>query len=377
MKMIIKNLIRFAGVAVFFSSTALMAQATAPAAVPAPAAKIIKIATLAPEGTTLYKGLLAMKNEVLAKTGGKVDFQIYAGGVAGDEKDVVRKMRIGQLQGGAMTGVGMGMIEPEIRVLEQPFLFKNYSQADAVYGALRSYFEGKFHEKGFELLGWAEVGFVKIFSNKPITKKADLAGMKMWMWEGDPVSQAVYGALNVVPVPLAITDVMTSLATGLIDGCYAPELAAIAFQWHTKTKYMTDINLIDGTGGILVASQEWAKLSADEQKIVKGVIADQAQKLIAQTRIDNGQSKQVLQAAGIQIVQLTPEALAELEGISKGVSTSLVGKLYPQTLLDRVVQLAGNGGGAALAPATAATGGPAVPVTQAAAAAPTPAPAPQ
>ncbi len=329
-----------------FFGAPVFAQAPTPAVPkpvsPAPTAgpaKIIKMATLAPDGTTLAKGLISMKNEVLAKTGGKVDFQLYFGGTAGDEKDVVRKMRIGQLTGGALTGVGLGMIEPEIRVLELPFLFKNYSQADQVYGNLRSYFNDKFLQKGFVLLGWAEVGFVKIFSNKPITKKADLNGLKMWMWEGDPLAQAMYEALQVVPVPLAITDVLTSLQTGLIDGCYAPELAAIAFQWHTKVKNMTDVNLVDGTGGIVVAKAEWDKLSAEEQKIVKEVIDAQAKQLIAKTRSDNQQSLSVLQSVGIQVVQLTPEALTELQGISQEVQAKLVGTLYPQTLLDKVNQL--------------------------------------
>lgn len=326
---------------VSFIATSTFAQAPAPVA-PAPAAgpaKIIKMATLAPDGTTLAKGLIAMKNEVVAKTGGKVDFQLYFGGTAGDEKDVVRKMRIGQLTGGALTGVGLGMIEPEIRVLELPFLFKSYGQADQVYANLRTYFNDKFLQKGFVLLGWAEVGFVKIFSNKPITKKADLAGLKMWMWEGDPLAQAMYEALKVVPVPLAITDVLTSLQTGLIDGCYAPELAAIAFQWHTKVKNMTDVNLVDGTGGIVVAKAEWGKLSTDEQKVVKEVIDLQAKQLISKTRADNQQSLSVLQSVGIQVVQLTPEALTELQGISKEVQAKLVGTLYPQTLLDKVNQL--------------------------------------
>ncbi|MBI2339870.1 MAG: TRAP transporter substrate-binding protein DctP [Deltaproteobacteria bacterium] len=312
-------------------------QALAQGAAPATgAAKVLKIATLAPDGTTLAKGLNAMKEEVLAKTGGRVDFQIYFGGQAGDEKDVVRKMRIGQMQGGALTGVGLGMIEPEIRVLELPFLFKSYAQADAVYGSMRKYFEDKFLQKGFVLLGWAEVGFVKIFSNKPVTKKADLTGLKMWMWEGDPLAQAMYESLKVVPVPLAITDVLTSLQTGLIDGAYAPELGAIAFQWHTKVKYLTDVNLVDGTGGIVVAKGEWDKLTPDEQKVVKEVISNQATQLISKTRADNQSSLSVLQSSGIQVVQLTPEALSELEGISKEVQQKLVGKLYPQELLDKI-----------------------------------------
>jgi len=313
--------------------------AGAPAAGAPAAAKILKIASLAPDGTTLAKGLQAMKSEVVTKTGGKVDVQLYLGGTAGDEKDVVRKMRIGQLTGGALTGVGLGMIEPEIRVLELPYLFKSYAQADAVYSNMRSYFEQKFLEKGFVLLGWAEVGFVKIFSNKPVTKKADLAGMKMWMWEGDPLAQAMYDAMKVVPVPLAITDVLTSLQTGLIDACYAPELGAIAFQWHTKVKYMIDTNLVDGTGGILVAKAEWDKLTPEEQATVKSVIDAQSKQLIAKTRSDNAQSAAVLSGAGIQVTKLDPAAQAELEGIAKEVQGKLVGTLYPQTLLDKVLGL--------------------------------------
>lgn len=308
----------------------------------AQAAKTIKIATLAPEGTTMHKALVAMKNEVKAKTGGKVDFRIYAGGTAGDEKDVVRKMRIGQLHGAALTGVGLGMIQPEVRVLELPFLFKNYQQADTVYDAMKSYFEKKFSEKGFVLLAWTEVGFVKIFSNKPIANRADLAGVKMWMWEGDPLAEAMYETLKVVPVPLAITDVLTSLQTGLIDGAYAPELGAIAFQWHTKTKYVTDVNLVDATGGLVIANKEWAKLSKSEQNVVKQVISSQAKQLTSKTRAENRQSLEVLQSSGLQVVKLTPEALSELQGISTEVANKLVGKLYPQSLLTKVQGLVGS-----------------------------------
>ncbi len=299
----------------------------------------IKLATLAPEGTTLHKGLLGVKEGIKAKTAGCVDVQIYAGGSAGDEKDVVRKMRIGQLNGAALTGVGLGMIEPEIRVLELPFLFKTQAQIDATYAQMKPYFEGKFDEKGFKLLGWAEVGFVQIFTrDKPIKTRADMAGMKMWMWEGDPLAQAMYESLKVVPVPLAVTDVLTSLQTGLIDGCYAPPLGALAFQWHTKSKFVTKLDLVNGTGGLILAKATWDALGAN-QAAVKEVIATESQKLTAQSRTDNAQAMQVLSTSGLQIVELDPAAKVELQSISSEVATKLVGKLYPQTLLDKVLAL--------------------------------------
>lgn len=300
----------------------------------------LKIATLAPEGTTLYKGLQSAANEIKTKTGGRVTLKIFAGGVQGDEKDVVRKMRYGQLDGAALTGVGLGLIDTQIRVLELPFLFSSEASVDNVYSQMRPYFKDEFRKKGFELLGWAEVGFVKIFSNKPIRKKKDLNGMKMWMWEGDPLAEAMYKAMGVTPVPLAITDVLTSLQTNLIDAAYAPELGAIAFQWHTKTKYMTDVNLVNGTGAILLSSKGWGKVSAGDRKIVEQVVMDQTKQLVAQTRADNKASKQAVESAGIEIVKLDDNAMADLRKIGQDVREALVDKLYPRDLMNKVVGLA-------------------------------------
>lgn len=311
----------------------------APCATPT---KEIKMATLAPEGTSLHKGLLAVKNGIVAKTEGCVGIKIYAGGTAGDEKDVVRKIRIGQLNGAALSGVGLGEVLPEIRVLELPFLFKDNATVDRTYDALRGHFIGKFKEKGFELLGWAEVGFVQIFSRDPIRSRQDMAGKKCWMWEGDPLAKAMYDSLQVVPVPLAITDVLTSLQTGLIDCAYAPPLAAIAFQWHTKSKFVTKVDLVNGTGGIILSTAFWNSLSPTEQASIKEVVSAEAKKLTATSRVDNAQSMDVLKTTGLEILTLTPEALVELQSISKEVKGKLVGTLYPQTLLDQVNQLVGQ-----------------------------------
>ena len=298
----------------------------------------LKIATLAPQGTTLYKGLESAAKEIKAKTGGKVTLNIFAGGVQGDEKDVVRKMRYGQLDGAALTGVGLGLIDPQIRVLELPFLFSTEAEVDKVYSNMRPYFDKVYAQKGFQLLGWAEVGFVKIFStSKPIRHKKDLKGMKMWMWEGDPLAEAMYKAMGVTPVPLAITDVLTSLQTNLIDAAYAPELGAIAFQWHTKTKYMTDVNLVNGTGGVLLTKKAWSKLGAKNQAVVKEVFAAKTKELVTQTRQDNKASKQAIQSAGIQVVTLDGKALEELQTIGNQVREDLVGKLYSRELLNKVL----------------------------------------
>ncbi len=299
----------------------------------------LKLATLAPQGTNLYNGLDRTAKEIQTATNNRVTVKIFAGGVQGDEKDVVRKMRYGQLDGAALTGVGLGLIDPQIRVLELPFLFKSEADVDRVYEAMGTYFGDAYRQKGFEMLGWADVGFVKIFSNKPIKSKKDLAGMKMWMWEGDPLAEEMYKALGVTPVPLAITDVLTSLQTNLIDAAYAPELAAIAFQWNTKTKYMTDLNLVNGTGGIMFTAKAWSQVNAGDQAKIREIIKTQAKQLVAQARQDNLTSKSAVQASGVQIITPEPKAVTELQGIGETVRQNLVGRLYSKELLDRVVGL--------------------------------------
>jgi TRAP-type C4-dicarboxylate transport system substrate-binding protein len=178
---------------------------------------VIKFATLAPDGSTWMKAMKLFTDEASAKTAGRVKFKIYAGGVSGDEKDVVRKIRLGQLQAGGFTGVGIGEIAPEARLLDTPFLFKNSKEIDYVYKTMDGDFRKIFESRGYVLLGWAEVGIVNVFSNSPITKPEDMRNVKIWLWEGDPIAEAMFAALKVRPIPLSVTDVMTSLQTGMIN----------------------------------------------------------------------------------------------------------------------------------------------------------------
>lgn len=296
----------------------------------------IKLAVLAPEGSTWVNIMKEMDKELQTASGGKLAFKIYAGGVSGDEKDVLRKIRIGQIHAAGLTGVGLGDIVPSVRVLELPMLFKNYQEADYVKSKLQKDFETQFDQKGFVLLGWAEGGFVNIFSNKPIKNKADMSGTKWWAWEGDPLVKTMYETLGIVPIPLALPDVLTSLQTNLIDAVYGPPLAVVALQWFTKTKYMTDMNLANSTGALVISKAEFAKLPPDLQNILKTTAQKYSAKLIAAIRADNAKSVDTLKKNGIQVVPVTPADQAEIEKVSLEVRPKLVGKLYSQDLLTRV-----------------------------------------
>lgn len=321
------------------TAVAVLAAAMLVLPLAAQAGQKIKIATLAPEGTTWMKVMNAMAKEVAQKTGGEVTLKFYSGGVMGDEGDVIRKMRFGQIHGGGFTGRGLGEINPAERVLELPSLFEDYGEVDCVLGKVSERLSAGFRDKGFELLGWAEAGFVYVFTNKPIKSAGDIRGVKMWMWEGDPLAKALFDANGIVPVPLDLPNVLTSMQTGLIDAVYSSPYAVVALQWHTKVKYMIRPKLTYASGALLVSTKELSKLSAEHQQILKDVAKKHLRDLTLQTRKENDEAVAVLKKAGIQILDMDASSGAgKVEQNNRTVYQKLVNRLYPQDLLDEVLR---------------------------------------
>jgi TRAP-type C4-dicarboxylate transport system substrate-binding protein len=260
---------------------------------------VLKFATLAPQGSTWMNIISDWANKVEKESQGRLKFKLYGGGVSGDEPDVLRKIRFGQLHGGAMTGHGIGYIYSPARVLEIPFLFRSYDEVDHVRAQLMPEIREGFHQNGFELIGWMEVGFIQLFSRVPIYSIEDMKKRRIWLWQGDPLGTAFFEASGLAPVPLPITEVFTSLSTGLIDTTIAPPLGAIAFQWFTKTPYMTDIPVMDGIGGLIVSRKFFDGLPKDLQQLLRRTGEEAGTRLLVETRRDNEKSLAVLKQNGV------------------------------------------------------------------------------
>jgi TRAP-type C4-dicarboxylate transport system substrate-binding protein len=299
---------------------------------------VLKFASLAPEGSTWQNGLQAAADEIKARSGGRLVFRMYPGGVAGDEKDVLRKIKIGQFHGGAFTGVGLGEICPTVRVMEVPFFFRNYREVDHVSRDLMPRFEAGFERNGFKLLGWMEVGFIQFFSKHPIRSLDELRQSKVWMWEGDPLAEAFFAASDIHPVPLSITEVLTSLSTNLIDTVYSSPLGAIALQWSSKVEYMSEVPMANGIAGVVVSKRFYDRLPADLQALLEEVMARHSRTLVEQTRADNQASVEVMKSRGMEVTfdrnSLQPE---EVKTIQRRAIDQLVGNLFSRDTVDEVL----------------------------------------
>jgi TRAP-type C4-dicarboxylate transport system substrate-binding protein len=299
----------------------------------------IKFATLATEGSTWISVFREYDAAIRKESGGRMGFKIYAG-TQGEDKDVMRKIRLGQLQSAGITGVGTGEISPKLRILDAPFLFQNYAEVDYLHSVMASELEQEFLNNGFVLLGWAEVGFVYVYTNTPVRSIEDMKGVKMWMWEGDQIAEAAFRALGIKPIPMSVVDVLTSLQTGLINGAYTSPLAALALQWNTRVKYMMGTPLADASGAVVISKKKFDTLPADLQEILLRNGRKYMAELTQKSREENAASIQTLKKNGIQWIEVTDKrTLQEFQRTGRIARQSLVGTLYDQAFLDRVEKI--------------------------------------
>jgi len=297
----------------------------------------LRIATLAPSGSPWMEVLDKAQGEIKEKTAGRVTLKYFEGGQQGDERDFVRKIKLGQLDGAALTAVGLSMIDESIRVLELPRLFESAEELDYVADKMWPYFEKKFEAKGFKLNDRGEVGWIYFMSKNKVEKLDQLRSQKLWLWGDDALVNAVYKKLGLNGVPLGVPEVDSSLTSGKIDACYSSPVAAVALQWSTKVKYMTSMPMSFAIGATVVSLEALKKISAEDQKTVAEIGKSNAKKLRKVIRKANEDAKTTMVRKGVTVVQTPVEMVDEFTKKAEEVDQELVGKMYSKDELKMVM----------------------------------------
>ncbi len=279
-------------------------------------AKTLKIATLAPAGTTWMKEMKSGAKLIKQRTEGRVKLKFYPGGVMGNDRSVHRKIKIGQLHGGAFTPGGLAQVNTSIQTFGLPMMFKTYDEIDYVRKRMDPVIMREMESSGFVLLGISEGGFVRILSKQPMQDLESIRRSKVWIPEGDQIGQIVFKALGITPISLPISDVFTGLQTGLIETVAINPTAAIAFQWHTSTSFMTDIPISYLIGVMAIQKKAFAVLSSEDQGIVREEIGKVFKRLDMLNRSDNQAAKAALQQQGISFVAPNPGEAERWKSIS-------------------------------------------------------------
>ena len=297
----------------------------------------IKIATLAPQGSAWIQAFDDLNAAVKKKTNNAVRFKIYPGGVLGDEKDMRRKMHVGQIQGAVLTSAGLSGIFSEMDVFQIPFLFESYDEVDYVVEKMDAFFRNGFMDKGYILLGWSEGGFIRLMSTAPMSSLDDMRKAKVWIWEDAPMAKAIFEAANISAIPLSLPDVLVGLQTGLVDVVYAPPSGAISLQWFTKTRFMTDVPLMYLIGGVVVKKNLFKKLSPAEQQALLELCPKYMSELKLVIRKENQEAIKVMTKHGVKLVKPSRDQIKEFKKVAADAMERQTGESFSRTVRDQVI----------------------------------------
>lgn len=275
-------------------------------------AATLKIATLSPDGSAWLNTLREASNQIKKETDGRVSFRFYPGGVMGNNKSVLKKIRIGQLHGAIFSGGALSSQAADTQVYNLPLLFKSFDEVDYIRSKLDSTLEKQFDDAGWVNFGLAEGGFAYIMSGNPIVSTEDMKKNKIWIPSDDPASEAAAETFEINPVSLHLGDVLAGLQTNLINTVTSSPIATIALQWHTQVSYITDMPLLYFYGLMAIDKKVFnKKVSAEDQKIVNRIMREAFKEVDKNNRIDNEKAYQALLSQGVKQVKPNDEQMSQ------------------------------------------------------------------
>lgn len=306
----------------FLSPAAALAQAS-----------VIKLATLVPEGSVWDKAMREMGAQWSTATQGRVTLRIYPGGVAGDEPDVVRKMRLGQLQASAVTTAGLASLDPAFNIFNIPMFFLSYPELYATLDVLEPVLKKRLEEKGFVLLAWGHGGWVYFFTKNAVADAASLKKTKLFVWAGDEQLAQQWKSLGFQPVALAATDMMTGLQTNMIDAYPSTPLLGLTLQWYRQTPNIMGLGLAPLVGGLVVTKSSWMKLSEPDRTKILAACKKLEHRLEVEVPKQDTTAVTEMQKRGLKVNPVRPADAAAFSGIADQFAAGIPGSRVPPEIL--------------------------------------------
>jgi len=299
----------------------------------------IRMATLAPKGSSFHQSLQMMGEKWRQSSEVGATLTIYTDGTMGSEFDVIRRMRIGQLQAALLTVVGLSEIEESVHALEyMPMMFRSLEEMEHVLEKLRPTLEKKMLDKGFVALFWGDAGWIRFFTNKPVKYPEDLKTMKSFVWAGDTKQLDLMKAAGYNAIPLEATDILTGLQTGMIDVVSTTPTYALAGQFYRRAKYMVEVNWAPLLGATVITKKVWDRLTAQDREIILESAAEAGREIRAQGRLEAEQAVEAMKKRGLVVQEVDPEIQARWEAAAEEFYPKIRGDMVPEEIFDEVQQ---------------------------------------
>ncbi len=300
----------------------------------------LKIATLSPEGSMWMEKMRQGTKMVAKETENRVNFKFYPGGVMGNDNAVLRKIRAGQLQGGAVVGGSLAKFFPANQIYAQPMKFRNQKEVDYVRKHMDQFIVDGLYDAGFVTFGIIGGGFSYIMSQKPVKTLSDLAGRKVWVPDNDKLTMDVVEIFHINPIPLPLSDVRTGLQSGLIDTVGTSPVGAVVLQWHTQVSYLTDIPLIYLYGVMAIDKKKFMKINEPDREIVTRIMTKACKEIDVRNREDDINASDVLKQRGIEFLSPSGKDLEEWQQTADKASDKMKESgVLPEDVVDKMDRL--------------------------------------
>jgi len=298
----------------------------------------VKLATLAPTGTTYHKSLLALRETWKKLSDGRVELVVYADGKLGGDADTVNLMAVNSVQASMLTALGLTEIERGVEGLQSiPMGFHSLDEVDYVGKKLQPLLQERLARKGFVVLFWSDAGWVRFFSKEPLTTPDELKKLKFFAWAGNPRLVAVYKSVGMNPVPLETADILPGLQTGLIEAAPAPPVFALASQLDLRAPYMLELNWVPLVGACVIRKETWEKIPGElHDALLKTAVAT-GEEIKANGRKENDESVKAMEKRGLKVTQVTPELEAQWRAAAEDTYPQIRGTVVPADMFDRAL----------------------------------------
>ena len=299
---------------------------------------VVKMATLVPDGSSWHQILKETAEKWKTLSGGRVVVRLYPGGVAGDDPDVVRKMRLGTLNAGVLTSVGVAEIDKSVYALGIPMMYGSYEEVYHVLDKMKPGLEGRLEAKGFVVLNWADGGWVRFFSQRPVAVPDDLRALKLFSWAGDNDSVEIWRAAGFNPVPLPSTEIATALQTGLVNALGAPPQVAVITQYYNHAKNMTDLQWQLLLGATIISKSTWEKIPADMRPGLLEAARDGGRRLQDEIRKSGEKDVEAMRKRGLNVVTVDARARELWRQTAESMYRRIRGTIVPADAFDEAVR---------------------------------------
>lgn len=297
----------------------------------------IKLATMAPRNSCWEAALREMGQELEKELDGELRFSLYSGGVAGDESNIVRKMRLGQFQAATITTVGLSIIDSAITALSHiPLFYQSYEELDYIRDELTPWLKERFYERGFVILNWGDAGWVRFFTEQPMTHPDQLKPQKLFFWSNEAGDPRLWLEFGFQPVPLAATDVLMGLQTGLIDAFDTTPLIALGNQWFALAPNMSTMLWAPLIGATIIKREVWDRFDAAQQETIAEITRRFGQQLQDEARTTDQQAIDTMVQYGLTVHEVPSADLEVWRSMVTGIYPRIRGWMVPVEAFDRV-----------------------------------------